>query len=349
MKILVTGATGCLGAVVANHLNANGHAVTGTGRNLDLAKYLSPGVTFVPAELSDEKTVARLVQEHDSIVHCAGLSTLWGRAQDFQVANIDATANLLTSALENKVKNFIFISTPSLYFDFKNRLNIREDDRLAHKLVNNYAMSKLACEHLVKDAQSKGLATVILRPRAIFGPNDRSLMPRLLRLAKKGWLPLIDNGQAQIDLTYVDNVAHAVALALENLPAVSGNIYNISNAEPIIVSVLFNKIISEFKLDARCISIPYDLAYATASTMEALASIKPGCPEPLLTKYTVGAIARSQTLSTEAAKRDLNYKPIVSLEEGIRLTASFFNSNNGTEDMQLSNVPKVDQLVQNNA
>ncbi|MDR3617118.1 MAG: NAD(P)-dependent oxidoreductase [Candidatus Obscuribacterales bacterium] len=355
MKILVTGATGCLGSAVANHLSAKGNAVTGTGRNLDLAKHLSPGITFVAAELSDEKTVANLVQEHDSIVHCAGLSTLWGSYRDFQVANVEATANLLNAALNNKIENFVFISTPSLYFDFKNRLNIKEDDPLTHKLVNSYAMSKLACEQLVKDAQNKGLASVVLRPRAIFGPNDRALMPRLLRLANKGWLPLIDNGKAQIDLTYVDNVAHAVALALENLPDVSGKIYNISNGEPITVSSLFNKIISEFHLNARCISIPYDLAYAAALAMEALASRAPGCPEPLLTKYTVGVIGRSQTLSIEAASRDLNYKPIVSLEDGIRHTASCFNSGNRVQNIGISNVRKVqkvqeiDQPVQNNA
>jgi nucleoside-diphosphate-sugar epimerase len=344
MKILITGATGCLGSVVANYLNAQGHLVTGTGRNLSLAKFLAKEVSFVQAELSDAKAVAQLVCDHDSIVHCGGLSTLWGPAGAFQSANVDATANLLDSARAQNVKNFVFISTPSLYFDFKNRLNIKEDEPLASKPVNNYAMSKLSCERLVRDAQSKDLATVILRPRAIFGPNDRALMPRLLRLARKGWLPLIDNGQATIDLTYVDNVAHAVALTLENLPGVSGKTYNISNGEPITVAALFNKIISEFKLDARCISIPYDIAFATASAMEALASITPGNPEPPLTRYTIGVLGRSQTLSIEAAKQDLNYTPIVSLEQGITLTANYFNNEN-----ELSQDRKVNILVHNNA
>jgi nucleoside-diphosphate-sugar epimerase len=79
-------------------LSAKGNTVTGTGRNLDLAKHLLPSITFVAAELSDEKTVAKLLQEHDSIVHCAGLSTLWGTPHDFQVANVEATANLLSAA-----------------------------------------------------------------------------------------------------------------------------------------------------------------------------------------------------------------------------------------------------------
>jgi nucleoside-diphosphate-sugar epimerase len=332
MKILVTGATGCLGSAVANQLHSQGFTVTGTGRNLQLAKLLTPGIAFTAAELSDESAVAQLVKGHDVIIHCGGLSSLWAPDRHFQTANIDATANLLASAQNERIKKFVFISTPSLYFDYTNRLNIKESDYLAKTPVNSYVMSKIACEGLVNKAQNAGLQTTILRPRAIFGANDRSLMPRLLRLAQKGWLPLIDNGRSFVDLTYVDNVANAISLTLKNLPASNGKTYNITNGEPISVFDLFHKIIDQFKLDARCISVPYQVAMAAASLMEGLSSVTPGWPEPLLTRYTVGVLGRSQTLSIEAARQDLHYEPLVKLDQGIKLTARHFFNHSQTGD-----------------
>jgi hypothetical protein len=76
--------------------------------------------------------------------------------------------------------------------------------------------------------------------------------------------------------------------------------------------------------------------------MEAFASITPGSPEPPLTKYTVGVIGHSQTLSIDAARRDLNYEASVSLDRGIRLTADYFHSHSG----ELSSRTNNDQSAQ---
>ena len=85
-----------------------------------------------------------------------------------------------------RVPRFLFASTPSIYAGAAHRLDLTEASRLPGRLVNAYAQTKLAAEHAVRAAGAPGFATVALRPRAIVGPHDTVLLPRLLRAARSG-------------------------------------------------------------------------------------------------------------------------------------------------------------------
>ena len=322
MKILVTGATGCLGGVVAAKLAALGHSVTGTGRDLAKGAALATsGVTFAPAELTNQVLMRALVLQYDVVIHCGGLSSPWGKDIDFQRSNVDGTRILVEAALEGG-QRLVFVSSPSIYFDFSDRIAIADNDPPAPHPVNAYAASKLAAEGIVTHAAANGLDGVILRPRAIFGATDTALLPRLLRAAARGYLPLIDNGNAAIDLTYVDNAADALIAAALRPQRFAGQAYNISNGEPITVRDLLQRISAGLGLRVRFLHLPFALAYRVAAILETLAKLRPSRPEPMLTRYGVGVLARSQTLSIAGAQRDLGFKPAVSLDEGLRRTLS---------------------------
>jgi nucleoside-diphosphate-sugar epimerase len=278
--------------------------------------------------LTNREAVERIVPGHQAIVHCGGLSSLWGRAAAFHAANVTATGNLLSAAQRAGVKRFVFVSTPSLYFDFTDRFDVKESDALAERPVNAYAASKLAAERLLLATGDNSLETIIFRPRAIFGPHDSALLPRLLRVAGKGWLPLIDDGKAIIDLTYVDNVADALLAAVRSPDNLNGSVFNISNGQSISVRDLMRTIVELFGLKVRYLSIPFDTALAAAKALESCALALPGQPEPYLTCYTVGVLGRSQTLSIESARQTLRYAPRVSLLEGLQRTANWWRANN---------------------
>ena len=96
MNILVTGATGCLGGVTARRLAAAGHAVTGSGRDLAKGADLAAnGVSFVPADLANRPAMERLAARHAVIIHAGGLSSPWGRREDFIRANVGPTRTLI--------------------------------------------------------------------------------------------------------------------------------------------------------------------------------------------------------------------------------------------------------------
>jgi 2-alkyl-3-oxoalkanoate reductase len=270
--------------------------------------------------------VDSLVSRHDIIIHCGGLSSAWGPAAAFQAANVLGTHHIVEACLRHGVRRLVFVSTPSLYDISTGRLNLQEDAPLASPPVNAYAASKLAAEQVVRAAARRGLGTVIVRPRAIFGPHDSALLPRLLRVAARGWLPLIDGGRAVIDLSYVENVAAALAFAAIAGSQVDGQTYNVSGGEPRTIVSILRTIVAEFGLNVRFVSMPFRVAHFAAGALEALAMLRPGRPEPPLTRYSVGVLGRSCTLSIAAAQRDLGYTPPISLDEGIRRTAAWWRA-----------------------
>jgi len=323
MKILVTGGTGFLGRHLVWRLAARGDQVVFTGRNRAAAELVlsasAAGVRYVEIDHGSADATQRIqaaAEGVDAIVHCAALAAPWGRKQDFYRANVASSAEVLAASRAHGIARLVHISSPSVYFSYEDRLAITEHAPLP-PAATEYARSKREAEQLVLAAGVPH--SVILRPRAIFGPWDQALLPRLLRLMQYGRVPLLRGGRALLDMTYVDNVVDAIVLALAG-PA---GVYNVSNGEPITAADLFERIARSFGLPLRAAHRPYWLADGAARLLEFGARLAPGW-EPPVTRYSLGAIAFSQTLDLGAARTALGYAPSVSLEEGIARTAAWW-------------------------
>ena len=330
MKTLVTGATSGLGANAARYLAAQRQAVRATGRDRRAGQALeAEGIEFVPVDLANAaaKDIDRLLDGIDIVWHCAALSSPWGRYEDFHQANMTATTRLAERAAQRGVRRFVHISTPSLYFDYRHRVDIPETFRPA-RYVNHYANTKAQAEASLRPIALSypGTTVAILRPRAIFGPHDRVLLPRILRVLRErdGRLPLPRGGVARFDLTYVENVIHAMQLATtrEDLP--SGEVFNITNGEPATLRDVLAAIFVPLGVAYRIVALPYPVLDAAARAMEAYASLSGA--EPALTRYSVGTLNYDMTLDIEKARRMLGYQPIVPLSEGIELTVRWIQS-----------------------
>lgn len=332
MRIVVTGGTGFLGRHLVWRLTSAGHEVVFTGRNATAATQVirqcpvkSTIPSFVYIAHGQPEAGGALIAAAagaDVVVHTAALSSPWGTHQDFEHGNVAATREVLTACEHQQIPTLIHISTPGLYFNFRDRMGVQEDEPLPPP-VNLYAKTKGIAEQLVRSAKHLNSA-VILRPRAIFGPHDCTLLPRLLRIARGGSLPLMRGGKAWLDLTYVDNVIDAIELALARSVHQSFNsTINISNGEPIQVCDLFVELQSAFQLSVRLRPVPYAAVAATAWAMENIARMRPGW-EPPLTRYSAGLLAYSQTLNLTRAHRELGYMPKVTLREGLMRTAQWF-------------------------
>ena len=326
MKILVTGGTGFLGRHLVWRLAGAGHQIVFTGRNESIAAQViegAPSALFVSVDHGSH-AAANSIRQHAegaaAIIHCAALASPWGTRPAFTRANIASTREVLAACAEHSISRLVHISSPSVYFTYADRLGIVEDAPLPAP-VNEYARSKRVAEELVQAAKLSG--AVILRPRAIFGPWDNALLPRLLRLMRYGRVPLLRGGRALIDLTYVDNVIDAIELGLALPGQGKTPVFNITNGEPVEAGALFAQIAQQFGLPVRPVNRPYGMADFAARALEVAARLAPGW-EPPITRYSIGAIAFSQTLNLDRARNILGYRPRVSLAEGIARTAKWW-------------------------
>ncbi len=151
MKVLVTGATSGLGRIAVEFLCQKGNSVRATGRNEAMGKLLEKmGAEFVPADLTElvSSQAKVMLAGIDTLWHCSSFTSPWGTQQAFDLANVRATRRLGEWAVAWGVRNFIHISSPSLYFDYHHHRDIKEDFR-PHRFANEFARSKAASEEVI--------------------------------------------------------------------------------------------------------------------------------------------------------------------------------------------------------
>ncbi|MDV6330631.1 NAD-dependent epimerase/dehydratase family protein [Asticcacaulis sp. 201] len=307
MKVLVTGATGGLGKALVAGLIAAGYAVRATGRR-DGQALRDMGADYIQADLT-EAALNPLVSGIDGVFHAAALSSPWGRDRDFQAINVDVTRNLLAAARRAGCRRFIFVSSPSVYARERDQLELRESDPIAERPLNAYARTKGEAEGLVRAASDAGMACVALRPRAIIGPDDDVLLPRFLRLIKKGRFPLVHGGRALVELTDVRDVVRALIAAYMRAPEIGGAVINISGGQAVSVRALIGELADAMGRQVRFLPMPYGALRVIASSNETVCGLLPGRPEPALTVYTLSALAFSQTFDMSLARELIDYKP----------------------------------------
>jgi len=317
MKTLITGATGFLGGALVRRLNGLGWDVTALGRNpRALAALEAEGIRTLQADLADESAIRVACMGQEIVFHSGALSAPWGRSEEFYRANMLGTRNVVRGCLEANVQRLVHVSTPSIYFRYEPRLNVKENDPLPAKPVNEYARTKLLAEAEVDCAHADGLPVVTIRPRAIFGPGDTTILPRLIGRLATGRLPVIGDGKNIADLSYVENVVDALLLCAESPESTFGKKYNITNGESVVLWDMVRKVADALGYLPPRGRIPYRIADAAAGLLEVACRLLPSQPEPPLTRYTVGVIAHSTTLDISAARRDLGYNPRISVEDG---------------------------------
>lgn len=324
-NILVTGATGSLGLQVCRIFSEKGLKVIGTGRNAShQATFDSLGVKLILGDLSDRQFTFSLFKDIDYVIHCAALTSTYGPWETFNQTNVVATRNIVDACKEFKVKRLVHISTPSIYFNGLPRLNVRESDPLPEP-TTHYAKSKLMAEKIVDELTGSEVEVITLRPRAIFGVTDKVILPRILRLMRKGRFPLFNQGKAVVDLTYVENAVDAIELALIAPKEALYRKYNITDAQSRSVYEVFEELRLGLNLNFKYINVPVRPLLFLARCITAVYLLLGIKKEPALTEYSVGLMSFDHTLSIDEARKYLNYHPRISTAEGLKKTMEAWN------------------------
>lgn len=319
-RILVTGAAGFLGRHVVGTLTRLHYDVIAHVRTAVAAtRFEAAGLPVLVCDLRNQGELEALgrLGPLDGVVHCAGLSSNWGPRHAFEEANVHATGLLLDRLAAHGRPHVLYVSSSSVYFAFRDQFDVRESMALPPP-VNAYAWSKARAEKQVLAARH--LPVTVLRPRGIYGRGDGALLPRLLRAAARGPLPLFRDGQAVIDLTHVEDVAAAIAAVLRAGDVSFGKTYNVSGGEPVAVRRIIEESAARVGTAIRWRRVPWPLAHAGIRALEALHTMfRPG-NEPFVTAYSAGLLAFSQTLDLSAIRGDLGWLPAIRFAEGLERT-----------------------------
>lgn len=317
MAVLVTGATGFLGSHLTMALRDSGVIATGRDR-AKLSRLSDQGVPVVPLDLTHHVPAADRdrIGSIDGVVHCAGLSSPWGRKAAFVAANLDATRHVLDLARQLGAKRFVFVSTASVYFRFQDQNGLKEADLPAH-FVNDYARTKRAAELAV--LAEPELRPIVLRPRGIYGAGDTTLLPRLMRVAARRPIPRFHPAGAT-DITHVDDVVRSCLAALEVPDSVSSEVINISGGVGVPLTQIIAEACAATEITPRWRNLPYRPTYTAVRAMEEVAKRLPGYPEPPVTAYGLGILRYRQTMDIARAQDVLNWSPQVSFHEGLSRT-----------------------------
>ena len=299
MNFLITGAAGFLGSTLANQLAREGHQVRGLD---DLStgdpQALSPDVHFTRGDVNDRPKLWTLLQEVDCVYHLAARvsvpeSILYPR--EYNAVNVGGTVSLMEAMRDVGVKRVVFASSGAIYGN--QDIQPLTEGQSPHP-SSPYAVSKLAAEYYIRTIGGLwGIETVCLRIFNAYGPGQHlpasnpPVVPYFLRQAvRNGTLVVNGDGSQTRDYVYVDDVVSAM-VAAATAPNINGLVINIGSGEETSISTLADLVL-----------------HVTGSQTNIIYSAQ-----------TSGGVLRLCADLSLAAQK-LNFKPSISLEEGLRLS-----------------------------
>jgi 2-alkyl-3-oxoalkanoate reductase len=304
LRVGVTGASGFVGGAVARRAVADGHAVSTFSRRdarVTGAEHRTWDLTTGP--LDDPP-------ELDVVVHAGAAVSDWARHDHAFAANVEGTR-----AVRNTfpTARFVHVSSASVYDPRTPTVRGREDEAPVDRYLNAYGATKAAAERvLVADARTPGRGpVVVLRPHAVYGPGDTTLLPRIEAAIRGTRLLLVGDGTALQSLTHIDNLVDAaLAAATAPLPGGGPLVANVADAEPVVLGDVLVELLRRRGHDGVTLAgIPARPAWALAACAEALSRWTRRPDPPRLTRYAISHLATERTYDLTVLRTILGVEP----------------------------------------
>lgn len=318
-RVIITGATGFIGAACVREFLARGWRVTAvTHRHAptrleDLRG--SDRLKLVSASVTRREALRRVLGEAisagggtcDALVHCAGRATDIGWDRQFRVSHLGGIRGVCDAVREFGIGRLVHVSTTDVY-GVRDFADAGEETPLANNRHNPYPKYKILAEAHLRASLPRE-RYVILRPAFVWGPGDTSVGPRAVAFLRSS--PVILHfgrwrGRNRWPLAYVGNVAR-VAYAAATEPAALGEAYNVVDPEPLTMDEYYRLLLDLFlpaRRGMRSVTVPFRLAWPVAALSTALSTLL-GRHAPLFdpSLYGLRHVAHSQAFSGEKAAR----------------------------------------------
>lgn len=328
MKIFVTGAPGWLGtrfvelvsgkklACQRNDYSIKCFALGGS----DVADLQAVNAEIVYGDIRDPESLEGKMEGCDYVVHIAGIIHPKKTKELYDINNI-GTRNILKEALATGVKRVVYISSNSPAGFSRNGQLFSETDP-PHPYMK-YGKSKYLAEQAVREAAESGkIEAVILRPCWFYGPRQPDRQTKFFKMIKSGAPVLFGDGSNLRSVSYVDNIVQGIILALEK-DGISGQTYWIADERPYTTLEIYQTIADLLNVgELKPKKIPGWSSYIFEMIDRVLQSVGLYIKEI----HVAGEMSRNIACSVEKAKKELGYKPEISLEEGMKRSIEWCRS-----------------------
>lgn len=315
--VFITGATGLVGSHVAEEALKRGYRTRALVRGTSDTRWLdSWGVEKVLGDLEDKASLARGCEGADWVLNCAAKVGDWGTLEEFRKLNVEALRLLLDAATEAKVGRFVHVSSLGVY-EGRDHFGTDETVPPAAESLDAYTRSKVEAEALALEYhKDRGLPVSIVRPGFIYGPRDRTVLPKLLDALRNGRFFYFGSGDQALNCIYVKNLVQAIFLAAE-VPEAIGEVFNVTDGKRVSKKDFVGKVAALDGMRPPTRKIPLWLARTLATLLERRARRKKSTVPPLVNKARYKFLGLNLDYSVEKARKVLGYDPKFTTEEGL--------------------------------
>ncbi len=314
MRALILGGTGVAGAAIVRALLAKGQDAHALVRRADAA--LPEGVTRHVGEIGDPNQVAAAAEGADVIYVAVGLPL--GRPDaEYRWLHVAGIENVMAAARHASVPRVVLISCADVVLADEPRVHWDEKRDLAQPPIGARARAMKLAEEVALSQSNETLAVTALRPGWLWGPGDRSRLPKLVAEAKDGGIDLCGDGKNLVATTFVEHLAEAALLAAIS-PNAPGHVYYVGDPE-------FLELGEFLGMMCRALSLPAPRKTGPYLVRRVLAGFGAGT----LPLEEVVRRGRPTYFDTQRAQVDLGFEPKIPIDEGMKKLAAWYEATGG--------------------
>jgi nucleoside-diphosphate-sugar epimerase len=310
-NVVLTGASGFVGAAMVQRLKAEGLQVSAVYRSQPATQ--EEGMVSHVLDIGPEADWSNVLQRCDIVIHLAARvhvmkDTVADPLTEFRRANLDSTINLARQAASAGVKRFVYLSSIKVNGEATTAAPFSASDRPAPQ--DPYGISKWESEQALHAiSANSGMEVVIIRPPLVYGPGVKANFLALLGIVNRA-LPLpLGQVHNHRSMVYLGNLVDAIYHSAID-PRAAGKTFLVADGQDVSTPELIRMLAAAMGRPYRVFDFPVKLLRGLAALIGKSSSID--------------RLTQSLVVDSSEIRQQLHWSPPYTLDQGLQDTVDWY-------------------------